>query len=163
MGLSVIVCEVVFTYKLKTIKFSATPEFQLHLTRRSRCLIGEARNEWHFYVCTLLSYYKAKVGGLRGVWKWKLCRQLTTIMSQAEPLEKHIYLHHSVLGSATAGIISRLLCHPIDTCKAKLQFTDAKIYSGAWFLLLTYKLCENYSMHFILLYKKVPWIPRCKR
>ena len=27
----------------------------------------------------------------------------------------------TVLGSATAGLFGRLLCHPIDTCKAQIQ------------------------------------------
>lgn len=27
----------------------------------------------------------------------------------------------TLLGSATAGLISRLICHPIDTCKAQIQ------------------------------------------
>mmetsp|Transcript_16658 Transcript_16658/g.24183 ORF Transcript_16658/g.24183 Transcript_16658/m.24183 type:complete len:307 (+) Transcript_16658:42-962(+) len=48
----------------------------------------------------------------------------------ADSHETHTSLYHSVLGSATAGIISRFLCHPIDTCKAKLQFSDAKIFAG---------------------------------
>ena len=37
---------------------------------------------------------------------------------------------HSVLGSASAGIIARLLCHPIDTCKSKIQFSDSKLLAG---------------------------------
>jgi len=27
----------------------------------------------------------------------------------------------NILGSASAGLIGRFICHPIDTCKAKLQ------------------------------------------
>eukprot|EP01038_Epipyxis_sp_PR26KG_P006067 gene6067-8352_t len=30
----------------------------------------------------------------------------------------------SLLGSATSGLVGRLICHPIDTCKAKIQFDD---------------------------------------
>ena len=37
---------------------------------------------------------------------------------------------HSVLGSASAGIIARVLCHPIDTCKSKIQYSDSKLLSG---------------------------------
>jgi hypothetical protein len=31
----------------------------------------------------------------------------------------------NVLASTTAGLISRFVCHPIDTCKSKLQATDS--------------------------------------
>lgn len=30
----------------------------------------------------------------------------------------------NIASSALAGLISRLVCHPIDTCKAKLQSAD---------------------------------------
>lgn len=39
-------------------------------------------------------------------------------------------LTHTVLGSAMSGFMSRLLCHPFDTVKARLQSTDAKRYRG---------------------------------
>ena len=29
----------------------------------------------------------------------------------------------TLLGSATAGLFARLICHPFDTCKAQLQTT----------------------------------------
>ncbi|KAL7517844.1 hypothetical protein ACHAWX_002723 [Stephanocyclus meneghinianus] len=34
---------------------------------------------------------------------------------------------HDVMGSATAGIISRILTHPLDTAKARLQATNSSI------------------------------------
>jgi hypothetical protein len=32
----------------------------------------------------------------------------------------------NTLSSATAGLIGRFVCHPMDTCKAKLQVTDTR-------------------------------------
>ena len=42
----------------------------------------------------------------------------------------------TTLASATAGLIGRFVCHPIDTCKAKLQVTDKPLFrnivSSTW-------------------------------
>lgn len=42
----------------------------------------------------------------------------------------------NALSSATAGLIGRFACHPIDTCKAKLQVTDKRrlrdVISSTW-------------------------------
>ena len=37
---------------------------------------------------------------------------------------------HDVLGSATAGIISRIMTHPLDTVKARLQAHSSAAYRG---------------------------------
>ena len=39
-------------------------------------------------------------------------------------------LLHDVLGSATAGIISRIMTHPLDTVKARLQAHSSAAYRG---------------------------------
>ena len=41
-------------------------------------------------------------------------------------------LLHDVLGSATAGIISRLVTHPLDTVKARLQAPPPPSSSGSY-------------------------------
>lgn len=39
-------------------------------------------------------------------------------------------LLHDILGSATAGIISRIMTHPLDTVKARLQAHSSAAYRG---------------------------------
>ena len=41
--------------------------------------------------------------------------------SSLPPQQQSSSLLHDVLGSATAGIISRIMTHPLDTVKARLQ------------------------------------------
>jgi hypothetical protein len=33
-------------------------------------------------------------------------------------------LTSTMLGSATAGVVARVFCHPLDTCKSRLQVGD---------------------------------------
>lgn len=41
------------------------------------------------------------------------------------PTENSVIFYSTVLGSATAGLVARLVCHPIDTVKSRLQAGQA--------------------------------------
>ena len=36
-------------------------------------------------------------------------------------------IYYNMVGSMTSGLISRLPCHPLDTCKAKLQVQQSSL------------------------------------
>jgi hypothetical protein len=52
-----------------------------------------------------------------------------------EKTSKNVGLVSNILGSATAGLIGRSVCHPIDTAKSRLQSLEYSNYKTTYSIL----------------------------
>ena len=55
------------------------------------------------------------------LWKMESSDEPPPLPKQQQSSSSSSLLLHDVLGSATAGIISRIITHPLDTVKARMQ------------------------------------------